>query len=291
MSDYLALWFIGFTEPCPYINMATTMYLTQYDENLHYITQKFRHQLLPYEPVKAWLERANAAYLIIVASQAGNIDLVKKLTEMHLYSDASLSEAMFISAQENDMEIVQILMTLPNSIHLINQVSRSDSTSLIIAIQNGHVEMTKLLLNMGANPNISNSVGDSPLTIAAQDGYLEIVNWLIEAKATLDKQNPNGATALNLAVGGNHIAVVERLIQARANVNIPNHRGITPIQKAVALNYSVIVALLKIEISRNHPGLKKAIISDDFSHGFFGLKNQSGDPTELGIRRHFRGYS
>lgn len=24
MSDYLALWFIGFTEPCPYINMATT---------------------------------------------------------------------------------------------------------------------------------------------------------------------------------------------------------------------------------------------------------------------------
>ena len=271
--------------------MATTMYLTQSDENSHGIVQKFRQQLLPYEPTKAWLERANATYLIIVASLAGNIDLVKKLTEMHLYSDASLSEAMFISAQENDMEIVKILMILPNSIRLINQVSRSDSTPLIISIQNGHVAMTRLLLNLGTNPNIFNSVGNSPLAMAAQGGYLEILNWLIEAKAILDKQNPNGATALSLAVGRNHIAMVKKLIQAGANVNIPNHRGITPLQTAVALNYPAIAALLKIEISRNYTGLKKAVISDNFSHGFFGLKNQSGDPAELGIGRHFRGHS
>ncbi len=154
-----------------------------------------------------------------------------------------------------------------------------------------HVAMTRLLLNCEADPNIFNSVGDSPLAMAAQGGYLEIVNWLIEAKAILDKQNSYGATALSLAVGGNHIAMVEKLIQVGANVNIPNHRGITPLQKAVALNYPVVATLLKIEISRNHTGLKKAIIPDHLSHGFFGLKNQSGDPTELDIRRHFRGYS
>ena len=291
MADYLALGFMGFTEPCPYINMATTMYLTQYDENSHCITQQFQLRLLPYEPSADWLKRANALHLAIVAVQAGNIDLVKKIMKMHLYDDASLSDALFLAAHENEIEIVNVLMTLPNLICLINQLSRSDSTPLIIAIQNGHVEMAKLLLSLGANPNISNSVGDSPLRMAAQEDYLEIVNCLIKANATLDKVNPNGATALSLAVEGNHIAVVESLVQAGANVSIPNHRGITPLQKAVALNYSFIVTLLNIEISRNHTGLKKSIISDDFSHGFFGLKNRSGDPTELGISRHFRGYS
>ena len=127
--------------------------------------------------------------------------------------------------------------------------------------------------------------------MAAQEGYLEVVNWLIEKKAILDKRNPYGATALNLAVDGNHIAVVERLIQARANVNIPNYQGITPIQKAVARNYSVIVALLNIEISRNRPQLQNAFISYNVAPGFFGLKNNSGDPMELGIKRHLRGYS
>lgn len=291
MVDYLALWFIGFTEPCPYINMTTTMYLAQHDQNTHRTTQKFQHKLLPYEPSTDWLKRTNAFDLVIVAVQAGNIDLVKKIMEMHLYGDASLSDALYHAVCDNDIEVVNVLLTLPNSKRLVNKIIRSDSTPLLVSIENGHVPMTKLLLNLGANPNLSNSVEVTPLALASYKGYLEIVNDLIEAGAILDKQNHSGATALSIAVLCNHVAIVVRLIQARANVNIANHQGITPIQKAVALNYSVIVDLLEIEINRNQPGLKKSVISDDFSHGFFGLKNQSGDLTELDIRRQFRGYS
>jgi hypothetical protein len=291
MADYLTFRFMGVTEPCPYINMATTMYLTQYDENLYDVTQKFRQKLLPYEPCADWLQRANAFYLVLLAAQEGNIDLIKKIIEMHLYNeDAPLYEALFYAVQENDIEIVKDLMTLPSAIRLINQISPEDSTPLIIAIQNGHVEIVELLLNLGVNPNISNSFGDSLLIIAAHGGHLKIVNRLIDAHAMLDHRNLNGATALSLAVEGHHIAVVERLIQAGADTSIPNHRGITPLQKAVALNDSVLVTLLSIEISANCKKLTKSWISDNVTSRFFGLKNQSGDPMELGLRRHFCGY-
>ncbi|PJD93935.1 MAG: hypothetical protein CK424_01385 [Legionella sp.] len=300
MADYLALWFIGVKEPCPYINMSTIMYLTQDDEHSHNIIKKFQQKLLPYEPSTNWLQRANAFHLVSVASRIGNIDLVKKITEMHLYDDAALKEALFISAQENDIKIVNVLMTLPRSIRLINQIGDptlnqirrgDDSTPLMIAIQNDHADMVKLLLNMGANPNISNSFGVTPLAIAAHQGHLEIVNCLIEAHARLDqRKTDDGATALHFAVAGNHIAVVERLVQAGANIYIPTRSGLTPYQDAFARKYSVIVAFLAIEIGRNRPQLQNAFISYNVAPGFFGSKNNSGDPMELGIKRHLRGY-
>lgn len=46
-----------------------------------------------------------------------------------------------------------------------------------------------------------------------------------------------------------------------------------------------------IEVSQNHSELKKEIIQSSLVPGFFGLKNQSGDPMELSVGRQFRGYS
>ncbi len=45
-----------------------------------------------------------------------------------------------------------------------------------------------------------------------------------------------------------------------------------------------------IEVGQNHSELKKGLVSGHFVPGFFGLKNQSGDPMELSVGRQFRGY-
>ena len=47
-------------------------------------------------------------------------------------------------------------------------------------------------LNAGANPDIQNYLGDTPLAFAARENYLEIVQILLAAGADPDVQNVRG---------------------------------------------------------------------------------------------------
>lgn len=48
-------------------------------------------------------------------------------------------------------------------------------TALMEATMDGHVEVTKALLEAGAPVNIQNDAFESPLTLAACGGHLELV--------------------------------------------------------------------------------------------------------------------
>jgi hypothetical protein len=70
-----------------------------------------------------------------------------------------------------------------------------------------------------------------------------------------------------------------------------NTRSPKPMTELEVDRYNQTLTEELIEISQNHSELKKGIISSNFVPGFFGLKNQSGDPMELSVGRQFRGYS
>ena len=52
-----------------------------------------------------------------------------------------------------------------------------------IAAYFGHVEIVKLLLERGANPNAKNNIGRTPLHYAAQEGCVDVVRVLLERGA------------------------------------------------------------------------------------------------------------
>jgi len=54
------------------------------------------------------------------------------------------------------------------------------NTPLHVAVQNGNVEIVKMLLNAGHDPNAVNAEGVTPFQIAAQMGNAEIVSCFIE---------------------------------------------------------------------------------------------------------------
>src|SRR5262245_31231207 len=119
-----------------------------------------------------------------------------------------------------------------------------EDTALHLAAAGYRVEIVKLLLAAGADPNgASNHRRSSPLHYAA-DGYINDPAWdarqqvktircLLEAGADINIQDKNGATPLHRAVRTRCAAAVKCLLEAGCVPTLKNKPGSTPFHLAV----------------------------------------------------------
>ncbi len=81
---------------------------------------------------------------------------------------------------------------------------------LMLACEQNQIEIAKILLKAGADPNLVN-VGDTALMIASSSGNLELVTLLIKKGARVNTKNVMGMTALSIAKQKKHRSVIEFL--------------------------------------------------------------------------------
>jgi hypothetical protein len=117
-------------------------------------------------------------------------------------------------------------------------------TALHLAAAGYRVDLVRLLLAAGADPNaIRNHRRSSPLHYAA-DGYINGPDWnakrqvetiqcLLKAGADLNAQDKNGASPLHRAVRTRCAAAVKCLLEAGSNAKLKNKPGSTPFHLAV----------------------------------------------------------
>lgn len=97
---------------------------------------------------------------------------------------------------------------------------KSQLNSLVLLAMKNHRESVMLLLVVaGANPNVQNEDGESPLMVFSSFGPLERVRKMVESGAEVNHQDSQGATALVWAASNNESEIVEYLLSKGANPN------------------------------------------------------------------------
>ncbi len=115
----------------------------------------------------------------------------------------------YAAARGDTKHVVELLSTLPQAQPLtINHQDSHGMTALHWAAAQGHDDIVKLLLDLGANIDLQNVQGNTPLHLAARNGNLSTVQLLLVRGANATLANANGQTPLALAHQYHHPDVV-----------------------------------------------------------------------------------
>ena len=117
----------------------------------------------------------------------------------------------------------------------VNAVNNRRQTALWLACCDGQVDVTTVLLNRGADPNIVDENKDSSLH-AAMYGHcnIETVQQMIDHGANVNAANKDGTTPLILACSRAQEESVRILLKAKANPNITDGDGDASLHAAIA---------------------------------------------------------
>ena len=177
--------------------------------------------------------RTESARLLIDAGADINISNNSQWTALHMAADLG------------DDDIVDALIKRPDV--NINSRDGDGNTPLHSAAWSGREQSARLLIDAGADINISNHKQRTALHLAASNGHSSIVGELIKVPhLNLNVRNENGQTPLHVAVINGMVASARLLIDAGADINIPDKYQQTALHMAADLGYDDIVdALIK----------------------------------------------
>ena len=94
----------------------------------------------------------------------------------------------------------------------VNAKDKNGDTALILAANNGKVEVVEKLLGKGADVNLADKNGNTALIWAANNGKVEVVEKLLAKGADVNLANKDGYTALMLAASNGKVEVVKLLL-------------------------------------------------------------------------------
>lgn len=122
---------------------------------------------------------------------------------------------------------------------LITAKDRHTLSALHHAARNGHVEVAKVLLQRGADPNVEALGGLVPIYMAAASGHLAVVRELVAAGADVEVRSP--WNPLRIASANGHTAIVAFLLDLGASAE---GHGVAPIHAAAAAGHVAVLELL-----------------------------------------------
>ncbi|QNG48045.1 ankyrin repeat domain-containing protein [Sphingobium yanoikuyae] len=111
------------------------------------------------------------------------------------------------------------LLQKPGSTVINSRDVTTGETALHIVIGRRDTTWLNFMLSKGANPNLADNNGTTPLLLAVQNRYEEGVRLLLARGAQVDKANGSGETALIRAVQLRDIGLVRLLVAQGANAD------------------------------------------------------------------------
>lgn len=141
------------------------------------------------------------------------------------YAQFSDSYNFLKAVKDRKGEEAEKFLSEPGSVIIYTRDGSTGETALHIVIQRRDSTWLGYLLQKGANPNLADKKGTTPLMLATQLGYVDGIDWLVRKKAVVDQTNRSGETALILAVQLRNPEAVRALLKAGANPDKTDSRA------------------------------------------------------------------
>lgn len=233
---------------------------------------------------------------LMMAVSEGNTYMIRYLLEkgaainaFNEYGNTALHEAIMHSYHGYQEEVIQILLNAGANLEIennerltpwlyavcmdridvvrkfleleinVNVTNTKGNSALIIAAKEHNKGIVQLLLSKGADSNLKNDQGSTPLMYAATTPlhnsaykamkavYVDIMRELLNANADVNALDQDGNTVLHTAAWADEDGnAVQLLLDAGADANIASKSGHTPLHRAVGgENITTIHKLLK----------------------------------------------
>ena len=171
-----------------------------------------------------------------IASRLGNDYIVGLLLknikcDINILTNNTLFNALTIASAHNNLNVAYLLLGQKLKCKV------QDIALLYASMNKNGEEMTRLLLNHGANVNGTDENGNTPLMIACNLLNEKIVNVLISRQwkpnIEINKQNKFGWTALHFIYSNKNenikkSNIIRLLLNKNANIELKNNKGIKP---------------------------------------------------------------
>lgn len=131
------------------------------------------------------------------------------------------------SVRNNEMSDVNNTLAEPGNQIINTRDISNGNTALHILVARRDTPWVNYFLARGADPNVRNNKGETPVVIAANIGYVEGVEAMVGAGARVDESNATGETPLMSAIHRRDLGMVRILLKAGANPDRSDSAGRT----------------------------------------------------------------
>ncbi|GAB1604566.1 uncharacterized protein LOC115222487 [Argonauta hians] len=158
------------------------------------------------------------------------------------YRDADGRSTLYVLALENRVNMAAFLLANGADVEGVDPEGR---TALHVAAWQGHVDMVRLLADVGgADLDAADNEQRTPLQSAAWRGHADVARELLRRGAAVDRACSQGATALCVASQEGHAGVVRALLSHGADPSRADRYGRTPLRVALKSGHREVYALL-----------------------------------------------
>ena len=145
---------------------------------------------------------------------------------------------------------------IKNGIGLKTRRKRDNMSAFLLAIEQNNLYIAKKLYKKCGNIEDMDINNRTALLIAIQNGALNIVDYLIMLGANVNHCSKGGYNSLIMAIiseNGGNLTLIEDLLKSGVNVNIQDDKGCTSLMYAVKKGYKTIVEIL---LKNANPNIK-----------------------------------